>query len=185
MKIGVIGVQGAVSEHIDCVRKLGAEVIWMRTPDEVDAVIIPGGESTTITNLMQITGIWNFLKECEIPIMGTCAGLIVLAKEGGKDFEKTGQPLLSKLNCKVDRNAFGRQRESFEADIELKKIGRFHGVFIRAPAVVDAYDGCDVLATFEDRIIAVEQGNVLGLAFHPELANDLRLHKYFLSKVRR
>jgi len=190
MKIGVIAVQGAVSEHVEVTKRaleeigISGEVFYMHGPQEVDAIIIPGGESTTITALMESTGLLDFVKNFEGPIMGTCAGLIALSKEGAGDAKKTGQPFLGKLNCRVNRNAFGRQRESFEADLNIPFLDApFRGVFIRAPAVEEVFEGCNVICKFEGKIVGVEQGNVLGLSFHPELADDIRIHKYFLNKI--
>lgn len=187
MKIGVIGVQGAVSEHIEAVNAIRpGSAFWMRAPEEVDGFIIPGGESTTITNLMKSTGLWDFVKSSGKPIMGTCAGLVILAKEGARDAEKTGQELMGLLNCKVNRNAFGGQRESFEAELDVDFLDEpFSGVFIRAPVVEEVYPGCKVICKFEDKIVGVEQENVLGLSFHPELAGDLRIHEYFLDKIKK
>ena len=190
MKIGVIAVQGAVSEHVEVTKKaleelgIQGEVFYMHAPQEVDAIIIPGGESTTITTLMKSTGLLEFVKNFTGSIMGTCAGLIALSKGGAGDAKKTGQPFLGKLNCRVNRNAFGRQRESFEADLNISFLEEaFRGVFIRAPAVEEVFEGCSVVCRFEEKIVGVEQGNVLGLSFHPELAEDLRIHKYFLNKI--
>jgi 5'-phosphate synthase pdxT subunit len=195
MRIGVIGVQGAVSEHIDAANKalkelgIEGEAFWMRKQELVDAVIIPGGESTTITNLMKENGLWDFVKRRaaeRMPVLGTCAGMVILSKEGDTEVQRTGQELMGLLNCKVSRNAFGRQRESFEADLDIPKIGdKFRGVFIRAPVVEEAREGVEVLGKFNEKIVAVEQFNVIGISFHPELTDDLRIHKYFIEKVRR
>ncbi|MFH1424315.1 MAG: pyridoxal 5'-phosphate synthase glutaminase subunit PdxT [archaeon] len=184
MRIGVIGVQGAVEEHIDVVNSIRPDTaFWMRKPEEVDAFIIPGGESTTITKLMQSTGLWDLVKNSGKPVLGTCAGMIVLAKEGVGDSEKTGQEHMGLLNCRVNRNAFGRQRESFEAEIDFDN-QKFNGVFIRAPLVEEVYAGCKVICKFEEKIVGVEQGNVVGLSFHPELAGDARVHEWFVEKIK-
>jgi len=113
--------------------------------------------------------------------MGTCAGLIILAKHGDEQVEKTKTKLLGLLDVKVKRNAFGRQRESFEVNLDVKGIGRYRAVFIRAPAIVDVGENVDVLATFENKIVAVRQENILGLAFHPELTGDTRIHEYLIK----
>jgi 5'-phosphate synthase pdxT subunit len=197
LRIGVIGVQGAVSEHIDItnqtLKELGfeGEAFWLRTLEEakgVNAVIIPGGESTTITRLMKKSKLWDFVKERGkqgMPILGTCAGLVVLAKEGDEDVRKTGQELMGLMNTKIRRNAFGRQRESFEADLEIPLIGKkkFRGVFIRAPIIEKAEKEVEVLAKFEGKIVFAKQANTLACAFHPELTEDTRIHKYFLRLI--
>ncbi len=206
MKIGVIGVQGDVQEHIEAweqalkEEKVEGEIIWLRRPQEnIDAVSIPGGESTTITKLMRESGLWDFVKrraEEGMPVLGTCAGLIIISKIGvGSDVDKSGQPFMGLLDCKVNRNFFGRQRESFETDLRLNFLDRpFRAVFIRAPAIIEVFGEAKVVATFRmaqsarrmaqsEVIVGVEQGSVLGLAFHPELTGDLRIHKYFLDKV--
>lgn len=197
MKIGIIGVQGAVSEHVEATNKvlqelcLGGEAFWLRNLEQtkhVNAVIIPGGESTTITKLMQRTGLWDFVKEKGkegMPILGTCAGLIVLARFGDGEIKKSGQKLMGLLNAKVKRNAFGRQRESFEVDLNIPTIGKkpFRGVFIRAPIIEKTGKDVEILAKFEDKIVFVKQKKLLFTSFHPELTNDLRIHKYFISLI--
>ena len=114
-----------------------------------------------------------------LPIMGTCAGLIIISASGGEQVAHTGQPLMGLLEVEVNRNAFGRQRESFEAELELEGVGTYHGVFIRAPAVERMWGDTRSLATFDGRIVAVQRKNVLGLAFHPELTDDTRIHRLF------
>jgi 5'-phosphate synthase pdxT subunit len=194
MKIGVIGLQGAVSEHIDATKramqKLGirGEVIWAGRPeqlDDLDGIIIPGGESTTIGKLMLTTGIIEKVRKkasSGIPILGTCAGLITLAKHGDEQVVRTKQPLLMLMDIKVVRNAFGRQRESFETDLDIPILGKepLRAVFIRAPAVEEVLGDVQVLAKFQDKIVAVKQDNIVAVAFHPELTPDTRLHEYFL-----
>jgi 5'-phosphate synthase pdxT subunit len=195
MKIGIIGLQGAVSEHIEATKlameKLGikGEVIWVGKPqhlDGVDGVIIPGGESTTIGKLMQRTGTFDRVKrlgEEGVPVLGTCAGLIVLAKKGDEQVMRTGQPLLGLMDIAVVRNAFGRQRESFETELDIPILGQkpFHCVFIRAPAVSETWGDAEVIAKFRGKIVGVRQKNLTAVAFHPELTPDTRLHEYFLS----
>jgi 5'-phosphate synthase pdxT subunit len=199
MKIGVIGLQGAVSEHIEAVKRAFSksgqrgEVIWIARPEHlegVDGIIIPGGESTTIGKLMQITEIFDVVKRLAlsgVPILGTCAGMIVLAKRGDEQVAKTRQPLLGLLDISVVRNAFGRQRESFEADLHIPVLGEepFRGVFIRAPAVKEIWGDVEVLAEFMGKIVGVKQGNIIAVAFHPELTPDTRLHEYFLKMCRK
>ena len=170
-------------------KKLGidGEVVATRRKGVVsksDGVIIPGGESTTISRLIFRDSIASeVLEKAEEgkPIMGTCAGLILLAKHGDEQVEKTNTKLLGLLDVWIKRNAFGRQRESFEVVLNVKNIGEFPAVFIRAPAITKVGKGVDVLATFEDYIVAVQQDKILGLAFHPELTNDTRFHEYFLK----
>jgi 5'-phosphate synthase pdxT subunit len=199
MKIGIIGLQGAVSEHIEAVKnamgKMGVkgEPLWISRPEQLDGVsgiIIPGGESTTIGKLMQRTGTFDRVKElgeAGLPILGTCAGLIVLAKRGDEQVARTGQPLLGLMDIAVARNAFGRQRESFEADLDMPILGKepFRGVFIRAPAVTDVWGNAEVIAEFMDKIVGVKQENIIAVAFHPELTHDTRLHEYFLKMCSR
>ena len=194
MKIGVIGLQGAVSEHIDATKramqKLGikGEVVWAGRPEQLedlDGIIIPGGESTTIGKLMLTTGIIEKVRKKTAkgtPILGTCAGLITLAKHGDTQVVRTKQPLLSLMDIKVVRNAFGRQRESFETDLDIPILGKepIRAVFIRAPAVEEVSGDVQVLAKFQDKIVAVKQENIIAVAFHSELTPDTRLHEYFL-----
>ncbi len=195
MRVAVVGVQGDVEEHVEITEKamerlgIEGEVVATRKRDvvgESDAVILPGGESTTISKLIWRDGIAEEIirlaREGK-PVMGTCAGLIVLAKHGDEQVEKTGTKLLGLLDVRVKRNAFGRQRDSFEADLEFEGIGSVRAVFIRAPAVEWVGDGVQVLSRFEDRIVAVRQKNVIGLAFHPELTDDTRIHEFFLTSI--
>lgn len=198
MKIGVIGLQGAVSEHIEAVKRALAvsgqqgEAIWVGRPQQlegVDGIIIPGGESTTIGKLMKITEIFDVVKnlaESGVPVLGTCAGMIVLAKRGDEQVMKTKQPLLGLLDIYVVRNAFGRQRDSFEADLSIPILGEkpFRGVFIRAPAVKEIWGDAEVIAEFMGKIVGVKQRNIIAVAFHPELTTDTRLHEYFLRMCR-
>ncbi|NYZ78527.1 pyridoxal 5'-phosphate synthase glutaminase subunit PdxT [Candidatus Micrarchaeota archaeon] len=190
MKVGVIAFQGAVSEHMQMIDSLlgkgsGVAVRSAEELERVSAVIIPGGESTTIGKLMRSSGVFRKLKELgdsSFPIWGTCAGMIMLAREGDAQVERTGE-LLGLMDMRVKRNAFGRQRESFEEELEVAGIGRCHCVFIRAPAVERIYGRCRALAHFGRYIVAAEQGNLLATAFHPELSGDSRFHRYFISKV--
>jgi len=194
MRIGVIGLQGAVSEHIDALKRamhnldIQGEATWVDRPEHlegIEGIIIPGGESTTISKLMQFTDIFDRVKKLArsgTPILGTCAGLVVLAKRGDAQVSKTGQPLLGLIDVEVIRNAFGRQRESFEADVQVPILGEepFRGVFIRAPAVKETWGEAKVIAEFMDKTVGVKQGNIIAVAFHPELTHDSRLHEYFL-----
>lgn len=187
-KIGILALQGAFAEHIALLLRLDAEAFPIRLPRELeglDGLVIPGGESTTISKLM---GEYDFVtplrRLCNegFPIMGTCAGMILLSKK----MVDLGVETLGAMDIEVSRNAFGRQVDSFEADLEIPAIGepRFHGVFIRAPFIQRAGDGVAVLARLPDgSVVAARQGCMLALAFHPELTDDLRLHSYFLSMV--
>ncbi len=201
MKIGVIAIQGDVEEHIKALKVTLAErgenengeVIRIKHRGIVsscDAIVIPGGESTTIGRLMEREGITEELRnvaEEGKPLLGTCAGMILLAREGDEEVKKTGQPLLGLMDVRVKRNAFGRQRESFEAPLKMSIFDEpFPGVFIRAPCITHAADTVDVLATLDDdinRIVAARQGNIMALAFHPELTGDRRIHHYFLDTL--
>ena len=195
MRIGVIGVQGAVTEHIESARKalarlnLRGEAIWIRRREQlenVSALIIPGGESTTISKLMSKNGLFENVKklgEKGLPIMGTCAGLIILARKvrGGVP----AQSFLELLDVEVLRNAYGRQVDSFEAPITLTFSEKpFPGVFIRAPRILKVYGKAKPLAYHREEIVGVEQDNLIGLSFHPELSEDTRLHEYFIEKAR-
>ncbi len=191
MKVAVIGVQGDVEEHIIATRNamenlgIHGEVVPVRKPGvipECDAIIIPGGESTTISKLIFKDSIAEEILEFarDGKIMGTCAGLIVLAKHGDEQVERTRTRLLGLLDVKVKRNAFGRQRESFQTKLQMKYVGEVEGVFIRAPIIESVGEGVEILAKFEEKIVAVKQGRILGLAFHPELSST-KVHEYFLS----
>ena len=184
--VGVLALQGAFIEHIKTLRRLGVEAVEVRLPEQLaalDALIIPGGESTTIGKLASTYGLLEPLRQfaAEKPVWGTCAGMIMLARDIGRD-----QPLLGVRDIAVDRNAFGRQADSFEADLPIPEIGPepFHAVFIRAPIVTHTENGVEVLARLEDGpVVAVRQGKALATAFHPELTPDDRLHRYFLTEV--
>lgn len=182
--------QGAVSEHIDSIRKCGEEAVWIRKAEQletVDGLIIPGGESTTISRLLNESGMLGKIKELGekgLPIYGTCAGLVLLAKKGDLQVEKTKQKLLGLMDMQVTRNAFGRQRESFEKELEIEGIGKYLGVFIRAPAIENVWGECKALCEIEGKIVAAQQSNLLVTSFHPELTEDLRVHKKFLEIVK-
>lgn len=195
-RIGVIAIQGDVEEHVRAMEKTLAErgekgeVVKIKHQGIVkscDAIIIPGGESTTIGRLMEREGILPEIKETAEggkPILGTCAGMVLLAEEGDEEVAKTRQPLLGLMDVKVKRNAFGRQRESFEVLLKMSLFEEpFHAVFIRAPAITGAAENVDVLATFNDRIVAAKQRNIIALSFHPELTEDRRIHHYFLENL--
>ncbi|HLZ59397.1 MAG TPA: pyridoxal 5'-phosphate synthase glutaminase subunit PdxT [Ktedonosporobacter sp.] len=189
-RIGVLALQGDFEAHLKMLADLGADGRAIRLPEQLedlDGIIIPGGESTTIGKLMVIYGLDEPLKrkiQEGVPIWGTCAGLILLAKE--TDNAMIGQPLLASMNIRVRRNAFGSQRESFETDLSVPVLGEapFHAFFIRGPVVESVGPEVEVLATLDDgSIVAVREGTLLGTAFHPEVAGDSRFHHYFLRIV--
>jgi len=195
VKVGVIGLQGDVSEHMEASKRalenlgISGEVIWLRKPEQLEnisAIIIPGGESTTISRLMVKNGLLEPVRELGkegLPIMGTCAGLIMLSKEViGATPE---QRFLKLLDVRVNRNAYGRQVDSFEAPIKLAFSDEpFPGVFIRAPRIVKLLsDRVRPIAWLGDRVVGVEGDNIIGLEFHPELTDDTRVHEYFIGKV--
>lgn len=190
MRIGVLALQGAFIEHEKVLQRLGAETIQVRLPahlEGLDGLIIPGGESTTIGQVAQRWGLLEPLSafaRAGRPLWGTCAGMILLAKEVLD--AKPGQPLLRLMDLTVRRNAFGRQVDSFEADLDVPALGEppFHAVFIRAPVIERVGEGVEVLARLEDgRIVAARQGSLLATSFHPELTADSRFHQYFLGLV--
>lgn len=196
MRIGVIAIQGNVEEHVNAMRraleKAGqeAEVIEIKHKGLVptcDALILPGGESTTLGRLMEKEGISAEIKtvtKAGVPILGTCAGLVLLAKRGDEQVKKTGQPLLSLMDITVNRNAFGRQKESFECPVDFKGLDSpFNAVFIRAPSITEFGVGVEVLSECNGVIIAARQKNMLALSFHPELTDDPRIHHYFLKMI--
>jgi pyridoxal 5'-phosphate synthase pdxT subunit len=189
MKIGVLALQGAFIEHTAVIRRLGAEPLEVRLPvelDSLDGLIIPGGESTTILKLMHGYGIFQPLKrkiENGFPVLGTCAGLICLAKRVFNSQESVLEPL-EVMDIEVKRNAFGRQVDSFETDLPITALGDnpYHAVFIRAPLIEKVGPQVKVLANLPDgTIVAAQQGKLLVTTFHPELADDTRFHEYFLK----
>ena len=186
VKIGVLSVQGAVSEHIELLKRCGAEAVAVKKPADLEnlaGLVIPGGESTTIGKLMEQYGLNEAITgrhQQGMALFGTCAGMVLLAREiidGAQN-----QPRLALMDIKVRRNAFGRQKESFEAFVSVKGIDTpVEGVFIRAPIIVDTGPAVDVLAAREEGIVAARQGNLLTTSFHPELTDDLRMHCYFIE----
>jgi len=188
MKIGVLALQGDFREHCTLLRRLGAEALEVRLPHELeglDGLIVPGGESTTIGKLAVDYKILEPVKRmaARLPLWGTCAGLVFMARDVGMK-----QPILGVMDMVVERNAFGRQVDSFEEDLEIRGIngGPFHGIFIRAPVITVVGPAVDVLCRLKDgRIVAVRQGKLLATAFHPELTSDDRMHRYFLDLIER
>lgn len=199
LNIGVLAVQGDVAENIMATKmameELGIDGIVneIKNPEqisELDGLIIPGGESTVIGTLSLVNGSLKKIKEkiaSGMPVFGICAGLILLSKKA-KDrvVGEMDQPLLDFLDVKIERNAFGRQRDSFESEISLEKIGvpKFQGVFIRAPSIIETGRNVEIISKFNEKIVAVKQGKILGTSFHPELTDDLSLHKYFVNLVK-
>lgn len=188
MRIGVLAAQGAFAEHIAILHRLKVEALPVRLPQELvglDGLIIPGGESTSISKLMQdynlMSEIANLAKN-GLPIFGTCAGMILLAKEISDSDAKP----LGVMDITVRRNAFGRQKDSFETELPIPVLGEkpFSAVFIRAPIIEQVNSGVEILARLADgTIVATRQGKLLASAFHPELTDDLRFHQYFLNIV--
>ena len=193
MKIGVLALQGAFIEHIKILRRLGIEAVEVRLPEQLDgldALIIPGGESTTISKLAVKYGLMEPLHKfaAEKPLWGTCAGMIFMAKKVGED-----QPLLNLMDIVVERNAFGRQVDSFEADLPVPALSNgqalpFPAVFIRAPILLEANEeaGVEIVAQLEDgTAVAARHGHWLVTSFHPELTDDDRFHRYFLEMIKK
>lgn len=187
MKIGVLALQGDFAEHIIMLKRLGAETAEVRLPahlEGLNGLIIPGGESTTIGKLAVEFGLLEPLREFgrQRAIWGTCAGAIFLSKDA-----RRSQPLLGLMDITVQRNAFGRQVDSFEADLSIPELGKqpYHAVFIRAPIIESVCGTARLLAALPDgRIVAAQQGKLLATSFHPELTDDMRFHEFFLSLAR-
>jgi pyridoxal 5'-phosphate synthase pdxT subunit len=188
MKVGVLASQGAFIEHIHTLEKLNSEAVPVRLPEELaglDGLIIPGGESTTISKLMTAYDLMDKisgLAKKGLPIFGTCAGMILMARHVSGNV----MPSLSLMDIAVKRNAFGRQVDSFETDLAIAALGEkpFHAVFIRAPLIESVEKSVDILARLKDgTIVAAKQGKMLASAFHPELTEDTRFHQYFLDII--
>ncbi len=199
LKIGILSIQGDIEENIHsckvALNELGVpgEVIGVKNYDEihdVDGLIIPGGESTVISIMMSLKpSIWESLKQKireGLPVLGTCAGMIILAKRvQDKTIGKTKQKLLENLDIMIERNAFGRQHDSFETDLNIPIIGGkpFKAVFIRGPVVKEVGKEVQILAKYNDEIVAVQQNNIIGTSFHPELTEDNRFHSLFIKTI--
>ncbi len=195
VSIGVLAVQGAVSEHITAMTNTLREtntsgnVFFVNNIDDIkkiDALILPGGESTAISNILYKNGMYEVIKkrinDNNLPIMGTCAGCVILAKELADEDNKV--KLLQVMDMQVARNSFGRQRESFEKNIMIEGFSEpYKAVFIRAPTIKRVWGECKVLAKIDKEIIMARQDKFLALSFHPELTDDLRVHKYFLDMI--
>jgi pyridoxal 5'-phosphate synthase pdxT subunit len=191
MRVGVLALQGNFREHAAMLRALGADVVEVRKADQLaglDGLVIPGGESTVMDKLSRAYGLARPLKAAiadGLPVYGTCAGLIMLADDLLDAI--AGQETLGGLDVVVRRNAFGSQNQSFETDLDVPALGDppVHAVFIRGPVVESVGPNATALATISDgRVVAVEQGNLLGTSFHPEINGEYRFHEYFLGKVR-
>lgn len=194
MRIGVIGFQGAVSEHIAALDRafavsgINGSSQTIRTDAELEAcdgLIIPGGESTTISRHMMRLGLTDkilSMAKAGTPVMGTCAGTVILAKELDDAADDEKVELLELMDMVVRRNAFGRQRDSFEQELDVAGLGKkFKAVFIRAPVILEVGDGVEIMAETDEGIVMAKQGNLLAVAFHPELTDDPRIHNYFLT----
>jgi 5'-phosphate synthase pdxT subunit len=185
MKIGVLALQGAVREHCRALTSCGVDPVEIKYLDQlylVKGLIIPGGESTTVGKLLvkhQLLQPLIEMGQSGLPIFGTCTGLILMARE----IISSDQPRLGLMDITVERNAFGRQIASFEADLEIPEIGApaFHAIFIRAPYITKVGPEVQVLSKLEDKILFARQGNFLAAAFHPELTEDVRIHRYFIE----
>jgi 5'-phosphate synthase pdxT subunit len=185
VKVGVLALQGDFREHARVLSELGTSVVEVRTPEElerVDALVIPGGESTTIGKLARSAGLVEPIREragAGMPMLGTCAGMIVMA-----DRVEGGEPLLSVVDIDVERNAYGRQVDSFEVDVDVEGVDHpVRAVFIRAPIVREVGPDVRVLAELEGRPVVLEQGNRVVASFHPELVGETKLHEYVLRKA--
>ena len=195
INIGVVSIQGAISEHITSMQKTLEEkntpgkvftVKYKEDLDKVDALILPGGESTTISKILDILDLYNIIikriSENDLPIMGTCAGCVLLANELSEEVKDV--KLLKAMDMRVIRNAFGRQKESFEKNIDITGFSKpYNAVFIRAPIIEKVWNNCKTLAKIDKKIVMARQNNLLALSFHPELTDDLRIHKYFLQMI--
>lgn len=180
MEIGVLDIQGDVSEHLTILDKMEVKGRRVRRTSDMyglDGLIIPGGESTVIGSIMNQRGFPSYIVENKVPIMGTCAGIILMSKNIGRS--EGNLPL---LNIRVRRNGYGSQRESFETDLNIKGIGKFRGVFIRAPVIEEVFEG-EILSTYEGFPVAVREELNVGLTFHPEIYGDWRIHKLFVDRL--
>lgn len=187
VKVGVLAIQGDFLEHLEVLRRLKAEAVPVRLPEEMEGLqglIMPGGESTTIGKLVKEYGLDRAIKARagkDLAVFATCAGMILLAKKA----EGLPFPSLGLLDVEVRRNAYGRQVDSFEADIDVPSLrnGSFHAIFIRAPVIEKIGPEVEVLASLDKTIVAVRQGRIMAATFHPELTRDLRFHAYFLNSL--
>lgn len=195
LKIGILGVQGSIIEHANIMKKLFSEtdasdeIFIINNKNQlknINGLIIPGGETTTISKILVKTGLHNEIikriKQKNLGIMGTCAGCVLLSEKIINNDREI--KCLNAMKMQVKRNAFGRQKESFEKEIKIKGFSTpYNAVFIRAPIIERTYDNCEILSKLNDKIIMARQDNLLALSFHPELTDDLRIHKYFLNII--
>ena len=196
VSIGVLGIQGAVSEHINAMTNAlnetgyNGETFVVKQKEDIkniDALIMPGGESSTISRVLNNSNLYDTISkritENDLAVIGTCAGCVILAKEILNDPKKEIKQL-SKMDIQVERNAFGRQKESFEKTIQIKDLSSpYNAVFIRAPIIRKTWGKCKALATIDEKIVMARQDRLLALSFHPELTDDIRIHKYFLEMI--
>ena len=186
MKIGVLAIQGDFREHIEMLKKCRVDAVAVKLPEDlkdIDGLIIPGGESTAMGNLMQISHLDSEIikrNNLGMAIYGTCAGAIILSKS----IAASNQPRLNLLDISVRRNDYGRQADSFEAELDIEKIGKFNGIFIRAPVIEKANSGIKVLSKFNNKPVLIQKDNILASTFHPELTDDKRVHEYFVEIVK-
>ncbi|MDD4352196.1 MAG: pyridoxal 5'-phosphate synthase glutaminase subunit PdxT [Candidatus Gracilibacteria bacterium] len=186
MRIGVLSIQGSVAEHLAALSKCGVEAVPVKDADtlkKVQGLILPGGESTTIGKLLKRFGLGDAIKKAKIPLYGTCAGAILMAQEILNDVPEYS---LDMMDITICRNAYGAQQESFVIDLEVPIFGKkkVPAYFIRAPKIVRVGKGCEVLAKLKKDPVLVRQGNLLVSTFHPELTEDLRVHRYFVEMCR-
>jgi 5'-phosphate synthase pdxT subunit len=189
MNVGVLALQGDFREHLAALAECGVNAVAVKTADEIrsiDALVIPGGESTTISKLAKAFDLFDLIKDRiaqGLPTYGSCAGMIMVSKSI-KD-PASGQETFGGINIEIERNAFGRQVDSFEEDLDFKGITgpKFRAVFIRAPWVAKLGDGVEVLSEIDGHAVAVRQGKVLATSFHPELTSDNRIHRYFIEEI--
>ena len=179
MKVGVLALQGSVSEHRLAMEQLGVETVEIREPidmEGIEGMIMPGGESTTLRKLLVNSGLWKTIANSDIPIMATCAGAILIGKSNDETFEK--------MDFEIDRNYYGRQKDSFEKDIRIKNGKVFKGIFIRAPAILSLGSKTEGIAWDEEMVVGCKMDKNMALTFHPELTDDLRFHKMWLEGVK-
>ena len=189
MKIGILALQGGFELHAQMLAILGVDTVYVRKPDQLvscHGLIIPGGESTTLMKLMREGGLFESISDfaADKPVFGACAGLIMLAMDSINDNLVT----LNLIDLSVERNAYGRQIDSFIDSVEIRingEIDSFEGVFIRAPKIVAVGEGIDILGTHSDDVVLAENDQVFVATFHPELTNDVRIHQYFVGKIRK
>jgi 5'-phosphate synthase pdxT subunit len=198
LTVGIVGIQGDLEEHTACVKHTlkdmdlagdVKQIKYAKEIDSIDGLIIPGGESTVIGNILKYRQMLQQIKNRMndgLPVFGTCAGLIILAKKSyDKVVGKKDQSKLGIMDITVERNSFGRQKESFETDLEFRTLGnkKFKGVFIRAPTIIEVGSDVQILSKLNGLAVAVQEENMLGTTFHPEVLDDLRLHKYFINMI--